>query len=208
MLRVPLHLSGFVWSHSRVRRILAWRDFPLVRSLTFWRTNGVTSLPVTPSALREWKHTDDFIQHRSIHVWSLGGCTPCLHYRSLYCFLHLLASCCVLLWDGHRQQQTTSEAQRERAGCKTAGPPLEAAWIHAENILKYRWALQPPLGWRRYTEKKIHFVERRMLENSLTSHKWLHRPPVSPNKKKTNHLGINICYALDWPIGNKICWRN
>lgn len=30
---------------------MAWRDFPSVRSLTFWRMNGVTSLPVMPLAL-------------------------------------------------------------------------------------------------------------------------------------------------------------
>lgn len=33
------------------RRILAWRDFPSVSSLTIWRMNGVTSLPVIPLAL-------------------------------------------------------------------------------------------------------------------------------------------------------------
>lgn len=146
-------LSGFVLSCSRVRRILARRDFPLVRSLTFWRMNGVTSLPVIPSALREGKDIDEFFQHRSIPTWSGCVCTPCLRHCSLYRFLYLPASCCVLLWDGHRQQHTTSEAQRERSGCKTACPPLEAArlgkTINAENMLKYRWASQPPLGRRR-----------------------------------------------------------
>lgn len=36
-----------------VWRILAWSDFPLVNSLTFWRINGVTSFPVIPLELKQ-----------------------------------------------------------------------------------------------------------------------------------------------------------
>lgn len=47
-------LHNFLTSQT-FERILAWRDFPWVRALTFWRMYGVTSFPMTPSALESSK---------------------------------------------------------------------------------------------------------------------------------------------------------
>lgn len=91
-------------------RILAWRDFPLVTSLTFWRMNGVTSLPVIPTALIKSKKEQKVIisaeMNGSVYSQQIKKpqrhSAPRLCYCSLYGFLYLLAGCCMLLWDGHR----------------------------------------------------------------------------------------------------------
>lgn len=121
-------LHNFLMSQT-FERILAWRDFPWVRAMTFWRMNGVTSFPITPSALeiskREQKMMLILISVILISDFRIRGASgivkwphfkskvgswekienrfsvPCLCHCNFYSIFNLLSRCCVLLWDGH-----------------------------------------------------------------------------------------------------------
>ena len=106
-----------VWIIQIFRRILAWRDFPSVSSLTFWRINGVTSLPVIPLTLKNKTNTESpeiqterYVSELVLKCWLNKSSTdykpqrlsvPCLCDCSLYGLLYQLAGGCMLLWDGH-----------------------------------------------------------------------------------------------------------
>lgn len=90
-----------------------------------WPFGERTASRLFPWRLEFWvseKTSMNNFSTESAGTRSRGVCAPRLSDRSLYRLLYLLAGCCVLLWDGHRQQEAAPEAQRERAGCNTAGP--------------------------------------------------------------------------------------